>query len=88
MKQSKLFRTWREGENEDEPVGGSERMYGSSREENCVPTPAVLLMLSETGEKNAPLGTCYRSAVIFRSYASQTTLHALSVSDGIGVGHR
>lgn len=60
MKQSKLFRTGREGENEDGLAMECVSVYRErSREQKCVPTPAVLLMLSEAGGKNAPLGTCY-----------------------------
>lgn len=58
MKQSKLFRTWREGGNEEGLAGECEGEQGK-REQKCVPTPAVLLTLSEAGGKNAPLGTCY-----------------------------
>lgn len=61
MKQSRLFRTW---------GGGGMRMGWLAGEcvrecgegsggQKCVPTPAVWLMLSEAGGKNAPLRTCY-----------------------------
>lgn len=56
MKQSKLFRTWREGKIEN-MLAGERRERG--RDQKSVPTPAVLLMLSDARGKNAPLGTCY-----------------------------